>query len=113
MSVKNLGALLAAVCQELTQIERDAGARGGAPGGPGIHAGSIYLGAEDVDHLMMRLPKNEINFGHYIPLDDIVSGLLKVTAGEIQEMACELLRAENWALSLLGPVGDQSYALDF
>ncbi len=57
--------------------------------------GSIYLGAEDLDHLMMRLAKNEINFGHYIPLDDIVNGLLRVTAAEIQEMAQELLRRRN------------------
>ena len=63
---------------------------------------------------MMRLAKNEINFGHYIPLEDIVAGLLKVTAAEIQELARELLRPENWALTLLGPVGsDFRGPLDF
>jgi hypothetical protein len=32
---------------------------------------------------MMRLAKNEINFGHYIPLEEIVDGLMQVTAAEI------------------------------
>ena len=54
--------------------------------------GSIYLSAEDVDHMMMRLAKNEIHFGDYIPLEDIVAGLLRVTPAEIQELARELLR---------------------
>ena len=55
---------------------------------------------------MMRLAKNEINFGHYIPLEDIIAGMLKVTADEIQEVARDLLRPEAWAVTLLGPVDD-------
>ena len=75
---------------------------------------SIYLAAEDVDHLMMRLAKNEINFGHYIPLEEIVAGLMRVTATEIQELAGEFCRPENWALTMLGPMSpDFRGPLDF
>jgi len=63
---------------------------------------------------MMRLAKNEIHFGHYIPLEDIVAGLLQVTPAEIQELARDLLRPELWALTLLGQVApDWGGALDF
>jgi len=114
VSPKNLPALLAAVSRELKKLKDEAILDEELQAAREYLRGSIYLGAEDVDHLMMRLAKNEINFGHYIPLDDIVSGLLKVTAAEIQEMARELLRPENWALTLLGPVGsDFSGPLDF
>ena len=113
VSAKNLEALLAAVCRELKKLKDEPVPEAELQGAREHLRGSIYLAAEDVDHLMMRLAKNEINFGHYIPLDDIVAGLLKVSAAEIQELAGELLRAEDWALTLLGPVDDQKIGLDF
>jgi predicted Zn-dependent peptidase len=114
VSPKNLKALLAAVSRELKKLKEELVLDEELQAARDYLRGSIYLGAEDVEHLMMRLAKNEINFGHYIPLDDIVNGLLKVTAGEIQELARALLRPEDWALTLLGPVaGDFSGALDF
>jgi predicted Zn-dependent peptidase len=114
VSPKNLQALLVAVSRELQKLKDEAILNEELQAAREYLRGSIYLGAEDVDHLMMRLAKNEIHFGHYIPLDDIVSGLLKVTAAEIQELALELLRPEDWALTLLGPVGsDFRGPLDF
>ncbi len=114
VSPKNLEALLAAVSRELKKLKEEPVLDEELQAAREYLRGSIYLGAEDVDHLMMRLAKNEINFGHYIPLEDIVNGLLKVTPAEIQELARELLRPEDWALTLLGPVAaDLSGALDF
>jgi predicted Zn-dependent peptidase len=113
VSPKNLAALLAAVCRELKKLKEEAVLDEEIQSAREYLRGSIYLGAEDVEHLMMRLAKNEINFGHYIPLEDIVNGLLKVTAAEIQELAQELVQPDKWALTLLGPVGDFSGALDF
>ncbi len=113
VSPKNLEALLAAVCRELKKLKDEAVSDAELQSAREYLRGSIYLGAEDVDHLMMRLAKNEINFGHYIPLDDIVNGLMKVTPAEIQELSQDLLRPENWALTLLGPVADRSIRLDF
>lgn len=114
VSPKNLEALLAAVWRELKILKDEPVPEVELQGAREYIRGSVYLGAEDLDHLMMRLAKNEIHFGHYIPLDDIVSGLLKVTAAEIQELAKELLRPENWALTLLGPLADGfNRTLDF
>jgi predicted Zn-dependent peptidase len=114
VSPKNLAALLAAVSRELKKLKDETVAAAELQAAREYLRGSIYLGAEDVDHLMMRLAKNEINFGHYIPLEDIVNGLLKVTPDEIQELARELVQPGKWALTLLGPVaGDFNGALDF
>ncbi len=114
VSPKNLEALLAAVSRELNKMKAETVSAAELQAAREYLRGSIYLGAEDVDHLMMRLAKNEIHFGHYIPLDDIIAGLLKVTPEEIQELALDLLKPENWALTLLGPVdGDFNRALDF
>ena len=113
VSPKNLEALLAAVSRELKKMKAETVSAAELQAAREYLRGSIYLGAEDADHLMMRLAKNEINFGHYIPLDDIVAGLLKVTPAEIQGLARELLQPENWALTLLGPVDKQALSLDF
>jgi hypothetical protein len=49
---------------------------------------------------MLRLAKNEINFGHYIPLEDIIKGVERVTTEEILDLARELMHADH-----LGPGG--------
>ncbi len=114
VSPKNLEVLLDALCRELKKLKDQAVPETELQAAREYMRGSIYLGAEDLDHQMMRLAKNEIHFGHYIPLEDIVNGLLQVSADQIQELARDLLRVENWAVSLLGPVGeDFGRALDF
>jgi predicted Zn-dependent peptidase len=55
---------------------------------------------------MGRLAKNEINFDRYIPQEDVIAGMLKVTADEVREVARDLLRPEAWGVALLGPVDE-------
>jgi predicted Zn-dependent peptidase len=69
--------------------------------------GSFYLSAEDIDNRMIRLAKNEINFGHYISYEEIISNLIEVTPPQIYELAQELLSLENWTMVFLGPVEDK------
>jgi predicted Zn-dependent peptidase len=107
VSPKNLDAMLAAIREELKKL-RDGPVLDSELQAAREHLrGSILLAAEDCEHLMMRLAKNELQFGHYIPVEEIIEGLLRVTAPEILELARDLLRPENWALALLGPVDDQ------
>ncbi len=114
VSPMKLEALLAAISPELKRLKDVSVPEAELQGARDYLRGSIYLSAEDVDHMMMRLAKNEIHFGHYIPLEEIVAGLMRVSAAEIQELARELFRPENWAATLMGPVGaDLSRSLDF
>jgi predicted Zn-dependent peptidase len=114
VSPKNVEPLMAAVCGELKKLKDEPVPEAELQSARDYMRSSVYLGAEDLDHLMMRLAKNEIHFGHYIPLEDIVSGLMQVTAAEIQELAAELCRSENWAMTLLGPMEkDFSPSLNF
>jgi predicted Zn-dependent peptidase len=64
---------------------------------------SFYLGAEDSDNRMMRLAKNEINFGHYISYEEIIDRLETVTPAQIREKAQEWLNLEQWQTVCLGP----------
>jgi len=113
-SPKNLEKLLAAVNGELKRLKNQEVPEAEMQAAREYMRASVYLGAEDLEHLMMRLAKNEIYFGHYIPLEEIVAGLMQVTPAEVQELARELLRPENWALTVLGPVKPEFHGpLDF
>jgi predicted Zn-dependent peptidase len=68
--------------------------------------GGLYLAAENSDNRMSRLAKNEINFGRFIPFEEIEAGLERVTADEVQTMAQEIFRPELISLVLLGPVAE-------
>jgi len=112
VSPKNLEPLLDATYRELKKIKAAAVSGEELRAAKEYLRGSIYLHAEDCDHRMMRLAKNEIHFGHYIPLEEIIHGLLQVTAAEIQDQAQKLLQPQNWGLALLGPVAGKM-GLDF
>lgn len=62
---------------------------------------------------MMRLAKNEIHIGHYIPLEEIIAGLMQIIVPQVQEMAHQLCQPENCALALLGPIKESTLFLDF
>jgi predicted Zn-dependent peptidase len=108
VSPRNLEAIMAAIGQELNKFQNEPVSAAELAAAREYVRGSVFLAAEDCDHLMMRLAKNELNFGHYIPLDDIVQGLLKVSAQEIQTLAQEMFQPEKWGAAFLGPVdGDK------
>ena len=66
--------------------------------------GGIYLAAESTDNQMTRLAHNEISFGRFIPLQELVDEIEKVTAQDVRELAQEMFQDNAISLSLLGPV---------
>lgn len=66
--------------------------------------GNLLLAAESNDNQMVRLAQNEINFGKYIPVSDVVAQIEAVTAADIQTLAVELFGDQRFSLTLLGPL---------
>lgn len=107
---KNLPPLLEAVTGELRRLKSAPVKDAELAAAKEYVKSSILLNAEDCEHRMLRLAKNEINFGHYIPLEEIIAGVEKVTKEEVINLAQELFQADNWGLAVLGPVaGDLSF----
>jgi predicted Zn-dependent peptidase len=104
VSPPNLSAIMAAISNELKKLRQEKVSEAELSAAKDNLRGSVILSSEDVDHLMGRLAKNELNFGRYIPQEDIIAGMMKVTADEVLEIARDLLRPEAWAVALLGPV---------
>ncbi len=113
VSPKNLEALMATICQEIKRLKEETVKSEEMQAAQEYLRGSLLLAAEDCEHRMLRLAKNEIHFGHDISLEEILAGLLRVTPEEIQEAAQELFQPENWGVALLGPVTSEAMALDF
>jgi predicted Zn-dependent peptidase len=68
--------------------------------------GNLLLAAESNDNQMVRLAQNEINFGKYIPVSEVVANIAAVTAADVQELAGELFADRRFSLTLLGPLTD-------
>ena len=64
--------------------------------------GNLMLSAESVDNQMARLAQNEVHFGRYISLDEVVDAVEKVTVSDIRVLSESLFRKTPLALSLLG-----------
>jgi len=66
--------------------------------------GNLLLAAESNDNQMVRLAQNEINFGKYIPVSDVVAQIDAVKAADIQILAKVLFGNRRYSLTLLGPL---------
>ena len=64
--------------------------------------GNILLSLESNDNVMSKLAKNEIYFGAYQPLENIISGLMQVSAESINELCQELLDDRYLTLQMMG-----------
>jgi predicted Zn-dependent peptidase len=64
--------------------------------------GNILLSLESSDNRMTKLAKNEIYFGRYQPLMEIVTGIDRVTPESILELSAELIDDNYLTLVLMG-----------
>lgn len=65
--------------------------------------GSILLGLESMSNRMMRLGRQELYLERYLTLDEMVQEIDDVTAGDIQDLAGELLNPERFSSVTLIP----------
>jgi len=66
--------------------------------------GNLVLSLETSNSHMGRIARQEIYFGKYLSVDDIIKAVDKVTAEQIQCLAKQLFTRENLSLSILGPL---------
>jgi len=69
--------------------------------------GNILLSSESTDNHMVRLAQNEIHFNRYVPLEEVIENIEKVTEEDIFNLAGKLLQPDNMTLTVLGPLTDK------
>ena len=67
--------------------------------------GNLVLALESSNSHMSRIARQEIYYGKYLSIDDIIKGVEKVTREQVQRLAQQLFTEENMALTILGPLG--------
>ena len=64
--------------------------------------GSLLLASESADNQMVRCAQNELHFGYDITLQTIIEKIEAVGAGDILELANDLINPQQMTLTLLG-----------
>jgi len=67
--------------------------------------GNVLLSLESSDNRMTKLAKNEIYFGQYLPLREIIKGIDRVTPRSILELTGEMIDDQYLTLVLMGKLG--------
>ena len=67
---------------------------------------NIVLGLESSSSRMANLARQEMYFGRFFSVDDIVAEVEAITPADIQTLARDLFRPEAIALTVLGNLGD-------
>src|SRR5208283_1972670 len=66
--------------------------------------GSLILSLESSNSHMSRIARQEISYGKYLSVDDIIKGVENVTREQAQRLAQQLFIRDNIALAILGPL---------
>jgi predicted Zn-dependent peptidase len=74
--------------------------------------GNFLLSMESTDSRMIRLAKNEISFGRYIPEGDVISAIDAVTAEDVRRRAFEMFMPEAISVAATGRLTEKDVALD-
>ena len=74
--------------------------------------GNTLLASENVDSRMTRLAKCEIYFNRFIPIEEIIINIDKVTSQEIKDLAKEIFDRNYLSLAALGPINHKDLTPD-
>jgi predicted Zn-dependent peptidase len=105
--VRNVNPALETVKTEIDKITRGELSKSDIEAAKEHLIGGIYLSSESSDNRMMRLAKNEFVFERYVPYEELVSNLEKVSVDEVVDVAGEIFREKRVSLVTLGPVREE------
>ncbi|HVO68069.1 MAG TPA: pitrilysin family protein [Syntrophales bacterium] len=74
--------------------------------------GNFLLSMESTDNRMIKLAKNEIFFGRFIPAEDITAFVDAVSAEDVRNMAVEIFNPGNISLVAMGMISEKDVSLN-
>ena len=69
--------------------------------------GNLLLASESTDSQMVRMAQNELYWERYLPLEEVIQGVDRVSAEDIFDLASTFFKPGPPALTILGPIEDQ------
>ncbi len=64
----------------------------------------LFMSMENMEAIMTRIARNEMYFGKYIPLDEVVSSIDEISAENILQLSCTLFGRRKLTIAGLGPL---------
>ena len=64
----------------------------------------LFLSLENMETIMTRIARNEMYFGKYISLAEVVDAIDRVTAEDIQRLGCKVFGGQELTAAGLGPL---------
>lgn len=104
VAAENVRQTIDLIMQAMRQLRRLPVTDGELQDAKAFTKGNLFLAAESVDNQMVRLAQNELHFGRYFPLDEVVRKIEAVTVEDIQVLAQALFTTAQASLSVLGPI---------
>jgi predicted Zn-dependent peptidase len=74
--------------------------------------GSLMLSLENTASRMSHLARQEIYFDRQFGLDETLEGVERVSAGELQRVACDLFSDGALSGTVLGPLNGWKYPVE-
>lgn len=74
--------------------------------------GSLLLGLESTSNRMHRIARNELYEGRFIPVDELVSRVDRVSSSDVQRVAFEVIARDRLSLVALGPSAGAAFATE-
>jgi predicted Zn-dependent peptidase len=105
MSLDKTERVLALTLAELTRLKTEAVSHAELKRAKDQMKSNIVLGLESSSSRMNNLARQQIFFGRFIPIDEIVREIDAVTPDDTQRLANQLFQPELLALTLLGNLG--------
>ena len=105
MSLDKTERVLALTLAELTRLKTEAVSHAELKRAKDQMKSNIVLGLESSSSRMNNLARQQMFFGRFIPVDEIIREIDAVTPEDTQRLANELFKPELLALTLLGNLG--------
>jgi len=93
-----------AVIKEISRLKEHSVDSGELKDAVEYSKGCLLLSSESTDNQMFRQVQNEIHFGRFVPLDEVINGIESVRKEDILNLSRNLFDSNNLAITLLGPV---------
>jgi predicted Zn-dependent peptidase len=95
------------IIRELRKIKLDAASTGELKDAIEYSKGCLLLASESTDSQMFRQAQNEIYFGRFVPLDEVINDIESVGKEDILDLARSLFDFNNASITVLGPVSGE------
>jgi len=106
LSKENIDKVLELVLKQIWDIQNNGASKEELQRAKDQLKGNLYLSLENVSTRMSRLGKSQLYLGQVIPPEEIVNLVNKVQSEDIQALASEMLKPENFSLATIGPWED-------